>query len=167
MSLSLINGIRNFIMKYCSGGQTLIEVLVALTLIILFMSGITAIELYAIRNSIFSENKSIATNLANQQIERARVIRDSGGLSSLTTNCFSSCYINSGLTPVPVTPTGIYGQSLQISGSNPADCPLPVATITPTPVAYKITAKVEWSKGAVGVTPAPEVDISSCLTNWN
>ena len=50
-------------------GQTMIEVIVALTLIILFLSGVVVVELYAIKNSNFSRNKSISTHLARQQLE--------------------------------------------------------------------------------------------------
>ena len=39
-------------------GQTMIEVIVALTLIILFLSGVVIVELYAIRNADYSRNKS-------------------------------------------------------------------------------------------------------------
>src|SRR3989344_5102842 len=105
-------------------GQTMIEVIIALTLIILFLSGVVVVELFAVRNADFSRNKSISTQLARQQLERARVVRDSAGLSALTM-CLSTCFINSALTPVPISPTGIYGQSLKITEASIVDCPLP------------------------------------------
>lgn len=148
-------------------GQTMIEVIVALTLIILFLSGIVVIELYALRNSEYSRKKSIATQLARQQLERARVVRDSAGISSLNNYCFlSSCYINGNLTPVPVTPTGTFGQSLTISDALTGDCPIPDVTITPAPISYKAKAYINWSQGATDITPAPEIEVSTCITDW-
>ena len=99
-----------------NNGQTMLEILIALTLIILFLSGITIIQLLATKNVNYSENKSVAINLARQQLERARVIRDSAGIDALSI-CSTTCYINSYLTPVPLTPTGAYGQSLMIQQS--------------------------------------------------
>ena len=146
-------------------GQTMIEVIVALTLIILFLSGVVVVELYAVKNVEFSRRKSISTQLARQQLERIRVVRDSAGISALNL-CFFTCYINDRLTPVPVTPTGIFGQSVTIVNVSSSDCPLPTITITPVPVSYKATAVVSWGQGEVNITPAPEVVLSSCITDW-
>src|SRR3989344_8536659 len=112
-------------------GQTMIEVIIALTLIILFLSGVVVVELFAVRNADYSRNKSISTQLARQQIERARVVRDSSGISSLS-QCLFSCYINEQLTPGPI-PTGVYIQKLTISDTTLEDCPLANISITPIP----------------------------------
>lgn len=146
-------------------GQTMIELIVALTLIILFLSGVVVVELYAIKNADYARNKSTATQLAKQQLERARVVRDIEGIDSLDI-CLSTCYIDSQLTPVPVTPTGIYGQSLTIVEASVVDCPLPETTVTPEPKSYRATAVVNWAQGAIDLTPAPEVEIVSCITGW-
>jgi len=55
-------------------GQTMIEVLVALALIAFFLSGVTIIQLFSIRNTDYSNKKSLATSLARQQLERVRVL---------------------------------------------------------------------------------------------
>lgn len=148
-------------------GQTLVEVLVALMLVIFFLSGIVVIELYAIRNIEFAQKKSMATKLAREQLERARTLRDSAGIEMLENYCQSSaCYINSFLTPVPSPAlTGIYSQTVQLVSASSEDCSLPEITITPPPVSYKATAVVSWGSG-VATTPAPQVEISSCLTVW-
>lgn len=150
-------------MKF-SKGQTILEVVVALSLIILFLSGIVTVELFAIKNMDYAQHVSLATRLARQQLERAKVVRDSEGIGALSL-CTSTCYINNYLTPVPVTPTGTYGQSLLLQLSTSSDCPLPTVTITPNPVSYKTTAVVSWSQN-VAVTPPPQVEMSSCLTDW-
>ena len=147
-------------------GQTMIEVIVALTLIILFLSGVVVVELYAIRNADYSRNKSTSTQLAKQQIERARVMRDSGRIDSLWQYCRSICYINNQLTPMPeVTSTGKFGQSLSIYSATVDDCPLPDVTIIPEPIFYKTTASVTWDTAGI-ITPHPLVELSSCITDW-
>src|SRR3989338_1492953 len=129
-------------------GQTIIELLVALTLIVLFLTGVIVIQLYSVRNVQFSQNKSAATRLAEQQFERARVIRDSSGMDSLDI-CLFGCFINAMLTPVPITPTGTYGQLLVME--SPA---------TECQDSGKATAVVSWSSN---VTPPPEVMLVTCL----
>jgi len=146
-------------------GQTILEVVIALSLIVLFLSGIVVVELLAIKNMDYSQNVSLATRLARQQIERARVVRDSAGIEALSVCLSSPCYINSSLTPAAVTPTGTYGQSMRLIAATSSDCPLPDVTITPTPVSYKATVVVSWSQN-LAVTPPPLVELSSCLTNW-
>lgn len=149
--------------KFLSG-QTILEVLVALTLIILFLTGVVVIQLYSVRNINYAQNKSVSTRLARQQLDRVKVVRDSAGIGSLAV-CLSSCFINSQLIPVPVTPTGTYGQQVTMQLATIADCPLPEVTVTPAPVSYKVTAKVDWSAG-VPVTPPAQVQLTSCVTDW-
>ncbi len=146
-------------------GQTILEVVVALSLIVLFLSGIVIIEILAIKNMDYSQNVSLATRLARQQIDRARIVRDSAGIDALAICLSNPCYINSYLTPVPVTPTGTYGQSMRLTPATTLDCPLPEVTITPTPISYKTTVRVSWSEN-LAVTPPPLVELSSCLTDW-
>ena len=146
----------------------MIEVVVALTLIILFLSGVVIVELYAVKNADFARNKSNSTRLARQQLERARVIRDSVGIAVLTECQLEKCFINNLLTPIPlplVTPTGFYRQSLSIT-QDLVDCPLPTVVQGPAAVSYKATALVSWAVGVADITPAPEVEVSSCITDW-
>lgn len=152
----------------------MIEVIIALALITLFLSGVVVVELYTMRNLEYAQNKSTATKLARQQIERARVLRDSGYMVDLGNNCFDSgspnpgCYINSALTPAPfsqVTPAGIYIQKVILTDASSSDCPVPTVVVGPTPVDYIVKATVSWGQGVV-ITPAPEVEVSSCITDW-
>lgn len=148
-------------------GQTILEIIVALALIILFLSGVILIELFAIRNIEYAQNKSLATQLARQQLDRARVVRDTSGFSSLYTNCNSACYINNQLTPVPmITPTGTFGQEFKLEEANSTVCPLLSAELTPVPTVFKASAIVSWAKGTAIITPAPQVAVSSCMTDW-
>ena len=146
-------------------GQTMIEVIVALTLIILFLSGVVIVELYAIRNADYSRNKSTSIQLAKQQSERARVMRDTGRMDILWQYCSSICYINNQLIPMPVTPTGKFGQSLSIYNASADDCPQPEVAIGPEPTIYKTTALVTWDTEGI-ITTHPQVELSSCITDW-
>ena len=148
-----------------NSGQTILELLVVLLLIILFLSGIVVVQLYSVRNVQYAQNKSKATKLAREQLERARVVRDSAGIGVLETYCQADagCYINNQLTPVMVTPTGTFGQSLTVKSA--LECPIPTG-ITPAPIIYKATSKVSWAISASGITPAPELSISSCISDW-
>lgn len=153
-------------MKNNSIGQSILEVLIALTLILLFLSGVVVVQLFAIRNINYSQNKSTATRLARQQLDRVKVVRDSAGIDSLTV-CQSACFINSQLTPVQgITPTGIFDQVVTLGAVAPGECPLPAITIAPTPISYKVTVKVILKDTANLVTPTPMVQLSSCITDW-
>ena len=147
-------------------GQTIIEVVIALSLIILFLSGVVIVELISIKNVQYSQNKSIAVSLARQQIERARVIRDSAGMDALDICINNDCYINNNLTPAQISPTGVYGQNLRLSAVTESDCPIPSVIITPMPTSFKAVSTVNWGSGATNVTPAPELSVSSCITDW-
>ncbi len=148
------------------GGQTIIEVVIALSLIILFLSGVVIVELVSIKNVQYSQNKSIAVSLARQQIERARVVRDTKGMSALDVCINNNCFINNNLTPTQISPTGVYGQNLILTTVTALDCPIPEVTITPMPTTYKAVSTVNWGYGATNVTPVPELNVSSCITDW-
>ena len=146
----------NIFWRRKNSGQTIIELLVALTLIVLFLTGVIVVQLYSVRNVQFSQNKSAATKLAEQQFERARVIRDSPGIDAMDI-CRFGCFINSMLTPVPITPTGTYGQLLVLE--NPAaDCPDSGGGASAD--TYKATVVVSWGGN---VTPPPDVMLATCL----
>lgn len=145
-------------------GQTILEVLIALTLIILFLSGVIAVELISIKNAQFAQNKSIATKLARQQLERARVIRDTAGIDELNLcTPLNPCWINSKLTPVQVLPTGTYEQKIYIENATEEECPAP--SIVPAPITYKAVSYIGWGQGAL-ITPPPDVTLTTCITDW-
>lgn len=147
-------------------GQSILEVLIALTMIILFLSGVVIVQLFAVRNINYSENKSKAAKLARQQLDRVKVVRDSAGIDALTV-CQSSCFVNSQLTPVQgITPTGVYNQIVTMQAATSSDCPLPNIMIIPTPVSYRVTVQVMLAGAGSLVTPTPLAVMSSCITDW-
>lgn len=145
-------------------GQSIIEILIALTLVILFLSGITVIQLFSIRNVQFSRNKSTATKLAAQQLERVRVVRDSAGIDALSL-CNASCFINSQLTPVPQGPPDPFVQTVSMRTAAATECPVPSIISGVAPVLYKVTSKVTWSGPNPTGTPAVSVIVDSCITD--
>lgn len=148
-------------------GQTIFEVLIGLTVVMLFLTGIVMIQLVALKNTNYSTNKSLASTYAREQLERVRVARDTMGLSGLVSNYCNlgaSCYVNDYLTPVIGQSSGPTPYQQKVIFSLSPDCPTPAAV--PNSVSYKVTAISNWGGGAVNITPAPEVSLSSCLSDW-
>ncbi len=163
--LKLLLNVKCYLLSY-NLGQSILEVLIALTLILLFLSGVVVVQLFALRNLNYSQNKSTATRLARQQLDRVKVVRDSAGIDSLTV-CQSNCFINTQLTPVQgITPTGIFDQVVNLSAISPGECPLPDVTVTPVPVSYKVKVKIILKDTASVTTPTPMIELSSCITDW-
>jgi type II secretory pathway pseudopilin PulG len=157
-------------LKSCKAvkGQSLLEVLVGLSLLAVVLSSVLIAQLTAMKNADNARKKSQATKLAQEQIERARVFRDFSTIDSLANLCLNkTCYINSRLEALPVTPTGIYGQTLTLQTVG-AECPTPAggASLNPTPVSYKATAVTTWRKNEAQPFPALEATVSSCISNW-
>lgn len=146
-----------------SQGQTILEILLALTIILLVVTGVLVIEVYAMKNAQFSSDKSIAVTYANQQLERIKVLRDTGHFADIST-CTLPCYINPLLTPVAITPTGKFSQTFTLTTPLVNECPLPDVVITPVPTVYKVSVKVNWSQN-VPITPPWEIETATCVTD--
>ncbi|MBI2327020.1 hypothetical protein HYU92_01765 [Candidatus Curtissbacteria bacterium] len=70
-------------------GQTLIEVVVAMAIVVLLGISIISINLVTQKSARSARNNVQATNLASQNIEQMRVFRDRKGFSALTD---ATCY---------------------------------------------------------------------------
>jgi type II secretory pathway pseudopilin PulG len=162
--------------NYLSRGQTMLEILIALTLIMFFLSGVVIIQLNSIKNIKYAQIKSVATTLARQHLERARVLRDTYGMNSIIGNdanpCgfnnphYDPCYINEELTPGAVAPTGsIYHESLEFIGASDTECPIPT-NAPPNPTIYKVVSRARWVTPGVAITPDPEVNLTTCFSDW-
>lgn len=57
-------------------GQTLIEVIVVITVGLLVVASLTFATLFSLRNAKFSQNQNQATKLAQEGLEKVRSIRD-------------------------------------------------------------------------------------------
>jgi len=63
-------------MKKQETGQSLIEVLAALAVVIIVILALIAVVTTSIRNATFAKNQSLATQYAQEAIEKVRVFRD-------------------------------------------------------------------------------------------
>lgn len=137
----------------------LLEILFAFFLLTFLLTGLVVAGLFAIKNTQFARNKSIATKLASEQLERVRVKRDSQGISSMV-GC-GPCYVDSDVSlTYRAAPqlSGIFSISstiVSVSASGP-ECPLPGGV----GVVYKATADVSW-----GTIPH-RVILASCFSDW-
>jgi Tfp pilus assembly protein PilV len=57
-------------------GQTLIELIISIALILIIITGVTILTVKGLQNSQFSRNQVQATKLAQEGIEKMRTIRD-------------------------------------------------------------------------------------------
>src|SRR3989338_4762826 len=107
-------------MKTNNSGQVLVEIITAFLLMTFLLSGLIVAGLFAVKNAQYSRNRSMATKLASQQIERARVVRDVDGIDAVLV-CGSSCYISSDLTLTTPTPFNNISVYLKVETGS-ADC---------------------------------------------
>lgn len=85
-------------------GQTLIELIISIALILIIITGVTILTVQGLQNSQFSRNQVQATKLAQEGIEKIRTIRD---------NNFTVCgWVGNATQPAP---NGLWG----------ANCPVP------------------------------------------
>lgn len=80
-------------------GQSLLEVLVAVTIIILVAIALMTSVTYSIRNTTFAKNQSIANRLAQEAVEKIRAYRDRVVWSTFINNCQNPSVL--GLSALP------------------------------------------------------------------
>lgn len=125
-------------------GQTLIEILVALTLVSVVISAVTVILTTALNNAQFSKNQNLSTNYAQEGVETVRSFRDNNyaafasasGLYCLAkgdTTLGSAQSISS--CPLPPNIDNTFIRSVQIT---PAGCAANVSRVIVT---------VAWTDG--------------------
>lgn len=140
-------------------GQLLIEILAAFVLMTFLLTGLVGAGLYALRNVQYSNNRSQATKLASQQLERLRVKRDVEGVSVLP-SCSPECYVQPDLQFGPTVSIGPLFVSMQIVNPGAGECPIPAGG---SGTAYKAISTVQWDMAK----PTPRiVSVESCLSDW-
>lgn len=70
-------------------GQSLIEVLAALAVVILVVLALVMVVTTSIRNATFAKNQSLATKYAQEAIEKVRAFRDEDPDSFFAGSCLS------------------------------------------------------------------------------
>jgi len=166
--------------KNClKSGQSLIEVLVSLSVATLVLFAITVAVIYSLRNTQFSKNQNLASQYASQGMEIVRQIRDNKSTLSSYTDVFY-CLKQDSLTLIPknitcgqnvgpgnIGPTpgniNLYSREVIIEHPNPA----PTPPAPPCEKTYKVTVKVSWWDNACGNTSTfcHKVQLASCLSD--
>ena len=133
-----------------------IEIMIGFMMVSLLLTGLVVTGLYAIRSAKYAQERSIATKISSQQLERFRVKRDSEGFTALTTpSTCNPCHISNSLAYDSIPHAeGIYNISSNVVVDN-ATCP------PGTGNAYKISTTVTW-----GTTPLHTVNNEICLSDW-
>lgn len=147
-------------------GQTLVEVLVALGIAVILLSGLTLAVLSALSNTTFSRNQNLATQYGQEAIEQMRTMRDS---NYATFSQLSGTYCFAKTCSSVTTTAGICGtqtncaknidnffQRRIIITRNDGTCG----------GATKVQADVLWTDGGcpAGNPLCKKVDIISCFT---
>src|SRR3989344_129587 len=148
--------IRKLAHSRCCMG--VIEIMIGFMMVSLLLTGLVVAGLYAIRSAKYAQERSIATKIASQQLERFRVKRDSGVLADLGA-CGGSCNIdntlniNSGSANEGINTIYTINSAVDMSPP-PEECPISSGTV------YKITSRVTWG------TPLHTVNNEICLSDW-
>ena len=160
-------------------GQSLVEVLVSLSIAAIVLSGITLAVIYSLRNTQFSKNQNLASQYAAEGIEIMRQLRDSksslSGFLGENNTSRTSCLPQDSTGPINQPPCGqnvgpkdigstnyIYIREVKIEpASSPPDLP------TECMDNYKVTVRVSWWDNACGNTSnfCHKVNLISCLAD--
>jgi type II secretory pathway pseudopilin PulG len=101
-----------------SSGQSLVEVVVALGVVVALAVSLVTTTLVTQRSSRTARNNTQATKLVQEKIEQMRVFRDRKGFDSLVNSPANSCWVLVSTDPDPVNWT--------LSNTSPNTCPQPV-----------------------------------------
>lgn len=157
-------------------GQSLLEILIALSASVMILSAIAAIVISSLNNTQLTKNQNLANQYAQEGIEVIRKIRDSSWIN------FTSSYPNGryclpqgSIAPVPIAlncpqNVGIFVRQIDINHNDSAFCPGP----TPPPVVSsgsKVTLTTSWADGKCPTsgsnTYCHKVVLITCFHNLN
>lgn len=155
-------------------GQSLLEVLIALSAAVLIISAIAVVVISSLSNTQFTKNQNLANHYAQEGIEVVRKIRDSSW-NNFDTHVSGDYCLSQGETVLPTTPLppgsncaqniGIFVREIDIERIS-AVCPGGV-----NPNGSKVTSVVSWSDGKCPTTGSNiychKVEIETCFHNVN
>ena len=75
-------------MRKLTKGQSLIEVLVSITIVVMLAVSLITTTLITQKTSRSARDNTVAAKLAQEYIEQARVIRDNKGFSAISDGCY-------------------------------------------------------------------------------
>lgn len=163
-------------------GQTIIEVLVALTTAVVIVSAATLTVMTALRNSQNTQIKNTATRYTQEGMEYMRYLRDSNytlftNLNENTTYCLDK----GGSYVYQATQTNacgditcgnnvdVYSRSIVLDkdSSDCAPATPPIPTPTPINTGTKVTVTVSWTDSTCeNACPCHESKLISCLSDY-
>ncbi len=136
-------------------GQTLIEVLVGFTAMVVIVGAITMLSISALNNAQYAKNQSFATQYAQQGIEMMRNLRDTD-LSKFNSLSSHMCLAESCTSPVAgndpscggsgtcsINVLGTFIRDVTVTLASP-DCGLDSSN---NPVNTKVIVGVSWADG--------------------
>ncbi len=151
-----------------ASGQSLIEVLIAFVVSVVIGIALVSAGLATQKSSISARNKSQATKLALEYLEKIRLMRDTNGFSTLTSSS-TNCYTinnNSSTDPASWTLsssaacTSTDGEAVTLNNTN-FYRKLTITDITAN-VSKKVLVTVSWSEGI----NARSVSEETTLSQW-
>lgn len=157
-------------------GQTLLEVLLAFSVLILVLSAIIIGVTTSLSNTQYTKNQNLANSYAKQGMAVVRQLRDSSWPNFSSKDKVNYCLAQENpMKLVELTSTdcgqnvGIFSREVTIERNLP-DCSAgspPTPTPTPVPTARKVTVTVSWSdsKCPVGNPRCHNVKLISCFSN--
>lgn len=165
------------------GGQTLIEILFAFSVLVIAMSAIVLSVVTSLSNAQYAKNQGLANSYAQEGMAVVRQIRDSSWskLSGYTTNT-AYCLGPSSTDPVPLTlpnincraqssvpAGGIFSREIKFEHESSECCPDNTQTCANNVRGSKATVKVSWSdnKCSTGEDLCHDVELITCFSNLN
>lgn len=173
-------------------GQTIIEVIVALTTSVVIVAAITIAVITSLRNAEYSSSQNTATRYAQEGIEFLRFLRDSNyprfkelASANVTYYCLAK-----GATELSIPPPGeplkqqctsssviidnVYSRKIEFSSSdycNPLQPPTAIPPATPIPTiantSKRVTVTVSWTDGKCSDSErCHSARMVSCLSDY-
>jgi hypothetical protein len=123
------------------GGQTLVEVLAGLGLILIVVTALIGMGVVALKTSTAARNQTVAAKLADEGMEIARSVRDQSGFTALTS--------------VPA-------QGIDVDGDGDDDFTRQTDVSLESAGKKRVVVTVSWSESS----GTKSVSVSSYLTDW-
>lgn len=151
-------------------GQSLLEVLIALSASVSILGAITVVVISSLSNTQFTKNQNLANQYAREGIEVTRKVRDSSWIGFAAYSSGNYC-LSQGSAVLPLSPlavgsacpqnVGIFVREISI-GHSSADCPNTISN------GSKVTSRTSWSDGKCPAgNYCHKVALTTCFHNVN
>ena len=146
-----------------SQGQTIIEVVIALAVGILLLTGITVAVTTSLNNAHYSKEQNQASQLAQEGIDAMRSIRDSSYTTFIGYSPSTQYCLNDGQTVPEISCSQIdqtFTRTVAFSDNDPS-CAIDATTYR------KVTVAVTWSDGRCSDGAlCHNVTLASCFSDY-